>query len=390
MMTKFQLFITAEASSVSDKSTVLKFKRIKADDDTTWYSLPEDFQLLTLHKALLELTPVKNTISSIKTRGQYRNVNVIMSAELEKLYRDEAGNFVYNGFVLAETFFATKTSESSSSSDFLELAASLNKLAEKKSEDSLKEIIKHFLVEKFSTKHKNVESWIDSFEKEISRFELKGSRVIEIFRLCLDASMNDWFLSSQKKFGVNAEWKLWKEDLISTFSDRSWRPVRYAYSFKFLNGSYIDYIVKKERLLLELDHEIPEPILMNLIVLGLPVTIQNTLNRSSITNLKGLIQKMKKFDGESTEKGNSTEIKSHKLTQHSMTFERSKKMPTSKPSNEKQEKKPCSICEKNGRSNRFHSENQCWFRDSVAGNIKTVNNIALESELNTLITDQKN
>lgn len=45
-----------------------------------------------------------------------------------------------------------------------ELAANLSKLVRKK-EELLKELMKHFMIEKFSSRNRNVEAWIDIFEK---------------------------------------------------------------------------------------------------------------------------------------------------------------------------------------------------------------------------------
>lgn len=140
--------------------------------------------------------------------------------------------------------------------------------------------------------------------------------------------------------------------------------------------------MKKERLLLDLDHTLPHIVLLNLIALGLPARIQDSLNRTSVTTVKILIQKLKKYDGESTintvptSETHGPKVKSHVAT------ENPKKSVSS-------ERKPCSICEKTNRSNRFYPESLCWFRDKKSGPIKTVNNVELESELNSLITDQK-
>lgn len=400
-MSKYQLFIAAEASGPAEKTTILKLKRIREADSETWFSMPEDSQALNTHKSIADLAPVKSASSSIKTRGQFRNVNVIFSPDIEEKYRDEAGNFLYNGYLLPE-FQLPSPQSSEPGSGIPELVACLTKIAEKK-DDSLKETMKHFLVEKFSTKNKNVVAWIDGFEKEALRFSLKGSKLIEVFRLCLDSSMNDWFLSSQKKLGIDSPWKMWKEDLISTFCDLSWKPVRFAYNFRYLNGSYVDFVVKKERILLELDHNIPEQIMLNLIVLGLPTQIQNSLNRSSITNVKILLKKLKKYDGETPRNAeNPKNAEPPRNTSYAeatssknliFTNSEKNKKPQPPPTGKNTtatEKKPCPNCEKNGRGVRYHPENLCWFKEKTPSLIKSVNNVALESDLNSLITDQKN
>ena len=62
-------------------------------------------------------------------------------------------------------------------------------------------------------------------------------------------------------------------------------------------------------------------------------------------------------------------------------------------SKEKQEKKPCKICEKRGKNNRYHLESTCWFKtkefeDGKKNFIKSVNNSEIEAELSDI--DEKN
>ncbi len=352
---------------------------------------PEEFQNCNIHKNLAELVPFKSAVASIKARGQYRTVNMILSAEIERLYRDEAGNFVFNNHFLAEA------SQQLQQPGIPELISSLQKSFGEKKEESVKEILKHFLIEKFSTKNKNVLAWLAAFEKEAARFSLSGTRLIEVFKSCLDPSLNDWFLVTQRKIGLNASWATWKDDLVSTFGEVSWKPIRYAYTFKYLNGSYVEFVVKKERLLLELDQAMPEVILLNLIVLRLPLNIQNTLNRNSVTDVKLLISKLKKYDFEavSTNFGKKFgESEGKGLKKPSPTGNLQSKQNFTRP-NEKisfnQGKKPCSFCEKSGGTGRFHLESDCWFKNkSPVNKLKSVNNVEIETELNSVSELQKN
>ncbi|XKL64590.1 hypothetical protein PGB90_003298 [Kerria lacca] len=72
-----------------------------------------------------------------------------------------------------------------------ELAASRSKVSDPK-EESVKEILKHFLIQNFSPKNKNVEAWCEIFEKESARFNLVGQKQIEVLKLCLHhPTMND-------------------------------------------------------------------------------------------------------------------------------------------------------------------------------------------------------
>ncbi|BES88820.1 Hypothetical protein NTJ_15625 [Nesidiocoris tenuis] len=383
-MSKYQLYIVAEASTTGEKTTVLKLKRIRSASEEIWYRFPDDLQGLASHKNITELPPVKSAINSIKARGQFRTVNVIFSPEIEGCYRDDAGNFTFQNFLLSEVAAQPKEPDAAPEAGLTQLVTCLNKLIAKK-DDSLNEIMKHFMVGKFSTRNKNVQAWVKEFEREVNRFSLNGPTVIEVFRLCLDQSMSDWFATAQKKLGIEADWDTWKESLISTFSDDSWTPVRFAYSFRYMTGSFVDFVVKKERLLLDLDHEIPEQIILNLIVLGLPVRIQNELSRSSVGSIRLLISKLKKFDHDSSSRRFGSMERVENRDQTPKTFETSGKLQKAPAS---EEKHPCPICEKGKRGTRYHPESKCWFKDT--NKIKAVNNLEIETELNSKINDQKN
>ena len=385
-MSKYQLYIVTEASSSTEKTTILKLKKIKSAESEIWYSFPEELQTLGTHKNLLELPAVKNAVHSIKSRGQYRSVNVIFSSDLEKLYMDDAGNFTFNNFLLPETTAqqCETTTQSSSGTGLSELASCLKVLVERK-EEPLTKIANQFLIEKFSTRNKNVQAWVIAFEREAARFSLSGTRLIEVFRSCLDQSLNDWFSNAQKKLGIEADWDNWKENLISTFSDDSYTPIRYAYGYRHMTGSFIDFVLKKERLLLDLDHDIPDKLRLNLIVLGLPIKIQNELERSSMNSLEDLISKVKKYDYEVQRKTSQMDSAENKATPNSRATEMSGK---SQKATSKERKHPCSICEQNNRGTRYHQEKNCWFKDT--NKVKAVNNLEIETELNSKLADQKN
>lgn len=97
---------------------------------------------------------------------------------------------------------------------------------------------------------------------------------------------------------MNAAGKDWKSNLISTFDDNSWKPVRYAFNFKYLNSLYIDYANNKYKMLLELDRSLTDLFIIDLIVVGLPSHVQNSLNRIVVSSTKILHSKLKKFEAE--------------------------------------------------------------------------------------------
>lgn len=368
---KFQVYLIAEGQG---KDTFVLIKRIRSYGSETWFSFPEEFQRLLNHEELVKLPSIKSALNVLKARNQYRNVNVTLPEAVQQLYMDEDENFIFKNHLLAETKFVSIPSQPSSDAKMDELVTCLSKPRE----ESVKDIIKHFLIDQFSPKNRNVEAWCTLFEKESLRFKLVGQKQIEVLKSCLDPCMNDWFAVNQRRLPNEASWKDWKAKLISTFGDNSWRPIRYAYNFKFLNGSLIDYAVKKEKMLLELDRNLSDVIILDLIVVGLPLHIQNTLNRHSVTSIEKLHDKLKKYDGEDKFSENSNKNKfSQKNSSNfncsfsnnsSKNFEESQNKNKSKNAGfinlvDKKKstsiRKPCSICATRGYSDRFHPESSC-------------------------------
>ncbi len=392
-MSRFQFYFIAEGQ---DKTTSVSCKGIRNFGEECWYLFPEEYQKMQFHKALMELSPVKNAVAVLKSRGQFRTVKVTLPDELAKLYRDDDGNFVFKDFLLGEARSGSVMQSAESKID--ELVSSLARVAEPK-EESVKEILKHFLVEKFSPKNKNVEAWCELFEKESLRFRLSGQKQIEVLKSCLDESMGDWFVVNQRRLDNSAVWKDWKAKLVSTFGDSSWKPVRYAYNFKYISGSYIDYAVKKERMLLELDRKLPDLVILDLIVVGLPSHIQNSLNRNSVINIDLLHSKLKKFEADDRISDSSNKFRKNKSVFNKVFSNQSKNFDNS-PKNKKTNvnsnnvksdnwvvKKPCATCSSRGFPDRFHPESSCWFKDRVG---KSVNNVEADSSAACSDEESKN
>ncbi|KAK7584084.1 hypothetical protein V9T40_006737 [Parthenolecanium corni] len=387
---KFQFFLLAEGT---DKTTSVVLKRIRSFDNETWFSFPEEYQKLAHHKSLMEIAPIKGATSVLKARGQYRSVNATLTEAVAKQYVDDDGNFVFKEHYLAETRFITTPTSSDPKMD--ELVSSLSKISESK-EESVKDIMKHFLIEKFSQKNKNVEAWCDLFEKESKRFNLTGFKQIEVLKSCLDPAMSDWFSVNQRRLDSTAVWKDWKEKLISTFGDNSWKPIRYAYLYKYMSGSYIDYCVKKEKYLLELDRKLPDIVILDLIIVGLPSHVQNSLNKHTVTTIDILHRKLKKFESDVLDSSNKFKSKFN-VNNYNKNFNQSKinseespkfksKFFTSSNSSEKKtnnfvNKKACSFCASKGYNDRLHPETACWFKDKSLFPQKSVNNVEAESSL---------
>ncbi len=367
---KFQFFLLAEEADKQTKTTVVNLKRIRVFGGDIWFRIPIEYQRVTTHhNALTAIGPVKSAMNVITKRGQYRTINATIPKAVADLYLDKDDNLVFKGIMLEEVEVGSEFHPPDPK--LAELADCFQKF---KPSESVKDIMKHFLIEKFSPKNKNVEAWCDIFEKESSRFLLSGAKQIEVFKSCLDVSMNDWFAVSQRKLSISADWTEWKELLLTTFSDSSWKPIRYAFNYRYLSGSLIDYAIKKERILLELDRNLPSLVILDLIVVGLPHHIQNSLNRNNVTSISLLHNKLKKFESEDKDFSSKPKYNSSKIFSTNKNGNDGSNVKNFEKKKSNVIKKPCSICAGKGFENRFHPESNCWNKVTK----KSINNTETE------------
>ncbi len=125
--------------------------------------------------------------------------------------------------------------------------------------------------------------------------------------------MEDWFAINQQVLPANSKWANWCEGLLITFSDTSSMTVSHAYNFRYLSGSYIDFYVKKERLLRDLNQNIPDFLILHLIIVSLPSSIKSSLNQNSIKSTDDLHQKLRKYEVE-----NKTIFKESNFSSHNV------------------------------------------------------------------------
>jgi hypothetical protein len=233
-----------------------------------------------------------------------------------------------------------------------------------KGKSELSDIEKKFVLDKYSGKNgQNAKFWLEDFEEECIRYNIhKDEEKITCLRLFLTGNSEDWYTTTKYKLGLK-DWKVWSNSFLRTYSNRGWSNVRYAYSFKYIEGfgSMIDYALKKERLLLECERTMTEESRISHIVVGLPTHIQNKLDKEIIETTEDLMNEIQKY--------NSSTI-SHEFNP--------KKGPNKNTTTKEEARKdhtPCHICTTLGKPNRFHPTKDCWNRN------KTVNLTTCEENI---------
>lgn len=336
-MDKLQ-FEFESVAAADGKSNVLIITSIRTPDDRKFRLAVEDqvAKKHTLVAATPTFTKVKN---SIKKRHQSRKVWITLTDKMKQIYFDEDDNLQFNDLFLEEISEIDEVAVERNE-PMIKLLEKLIENTQKSEETSLIKITKEFMIEKFSSKITNANQWINEFEKECERFEIKqDKRRIEALKFFLDKPYLDWYSCMLLKLSINSEWDKWRKIFCETFANKGWSPIRYALSFRYQTGSLVDYAIKKEKLLLEVRKTIDTGTVIDLIAAGLPNFIADKIDRETVETTEELYNEIGKLE--------------HCVQKKIINIKNTR--------DETQRKMPCKICKDKGKGNRFHTEDKCWF-----------------------------
>lgn len=366
---KFQFEVVA---SEDPKTNIIIISSITTENNQQ-FQIPQSLNALKHHARLTALPEFKKVTTTLKKRGQSRSVWFNLSNGIENDYIDESGNIAM-GMYLLEEVQIPKLDENS--------IKILEQLAEQKKENTagknpnLHKIFEKFVIEKFTGKNLSANQWLTTYENECERLDVtKDAEKIEMLRLFLEDNCKDWHSSMLIKHTINSEWKIWKDNFLETFADKGWSPILHAINYRFLNGSLLDYALKKERLLLETNKNIDKITVINLIAAGLPEFVREKIDREELKNSQDLFNELRRYE---------------KLPRKKFIDDYKNAKRITRPDEMRNiERRPCKICERKGKTNRYHPENLCWYK-TEKNNVENQNlstNTILEVELNN---NQKN
>lgn len=341
-MDRIQFEFTMIASN-DMKSNVLAITSI-ATEEGKCYVLPDELKPVIHHTSIVKTNIFSKIKNSITKRHQSRKIWITLDADQKETYIDEEGNMQFLDQYLEEM----STKQPGDKDDSLQhiLEKLIDTTTKKENQHNLKHVSEKFIIEKFTSKNPNAMQWMENFEKECERFNITEDETkIDILRLFLEKSCLDWYSSMVIKLTVNSEWDEWKDKFLETFKNQGWDMVTNALAFRYKEGLLIDYAIKKERLILDINKSIDPKTMVDLIATGLPGFILNKLNRDELNDTTDLFTELRKYEG-MMHKKNSTIIKSG-------TFLYKNKI---------NEKKPCKTCESLGKGIRYHPEEACWFK----------------------------
>ncbi|XP_063834848.1 uncharacterized protein LOC135084836 [Ostrinia nubilalis] len=346
------------------------------DADQRTFGIPESLQPIRFHEEIIRTKSFQKVKTTLKRRHDKRQVWITLSPELKRAYVDEDGNFEINGYLLEETQQQAPATESLSA-----LTSVLESFVEMRRDiprsQNLKNLSERFVLEKFTKKTSNGIQWMTAFETECARLGIEEDiSKIETLKLFLEDSCLDWYSSMLMKHTVISDWLIWKKSFCDTYVDKGWSPVRYAMLFKYRQGSLLDYALRKEKLLLEVNKTIDKPTLIDLIATGLPNFIADKIDRGSLKNVEDLFNNIRGLEHLVNKRAFDKKTNLENNIKDKNTRER-----------------PCRICEKENKGSRYHPESVCWFKNKENNQfkreqIRSVNNSELEIELNEI--DSKN
>ena len=338
-MDKLKFEFIVKAKSEDSKTNIYAITTI-TDTLNQTFIVPEKYQPIHLHKEIINHNIFEKIKKSLQKRHDKRQVWITLNKEMKSIYLDD-DNIQFDGFLL-EKF----EQENESSSNL----PTLNKSFQK-SENKMR-LLEEFSIEKFSRNTTNVIQWLNSFESECVRLQIETDiKKIEILRLLLEDTYKDWYSSMIIKHTIDSDWSVWRKSFSDTFANKGWSPIRYAMNFKYIQGSILEYAIKKERYLLEINKSIDTSTLIDLIAIGLPNIITDKIERESLKDVNDLFNYIRGL--EHLTKKNDTKITSNTGNKYKYSRQEIKL----------NEKKSCTICENKGKFNRFHPENICWFKN---------------------------
>lgn len=374
---KFEFVMKA---SEDPKTNVMCITSIM-DADKNVFLIPEQLQPVKLHDVVIKTQIFQKVKATLQRRHEKRQVWISVTPELRDTYVDEDGNMQFRGYLLEEVISKTQQPVFMNETSTEALTRILENFAELKKESkqsNWKKLSEKFVIDKFTKKTSNVTQWMIIFESECTRIGIdEDIQKIQVFRLFLDDSCQDWYNSMLIKYTINSEWGIWKKSFCETYVNKGWTPIRYAILFKYRQGSLLEYAIKKERLLLEINKLIDKPTLIDLIVTGLPNFIADEIDRNKLKETEDLFSIIQGLE--------------HLLNKRIVEKKGIDSESKIKEINLKH--RPCRICEKEKKGARYHSESVCWFKNrekdhSKKEPIRSVNNSELEMSLNEI--DPKN
>lgn len=331
------------ASDTESRTNVWCLRLIQFFDDDAAegpYEFPSEYSATSHHDKLFALPAAITALKKMPKRHQERQFRVTLPPEVAALYIDPEGNPIFHGDPLDFYVPPPPTPPASTSTELSNLIAPAT--PEKR---SLTSALKDAVIAKFNPKSSNATSWLDIFERECARVGIQEERFWEALRLYLDGAAENWY-SSLRNTSTNTSWSFWSSSFLKNFSKKGWHVAASAFAYRYIAGSYVDYVHAKINLLTSYNPKMHVLDIMAHLVIGLPQSIQDRIHPSEVDDLDDLVAIISSF-----------EKPSRKPTMS--------RLPPSTDDTSLRTRPLCSYCKSKG-FERFHREQDCFtkFKDN--------------------------
>ena len=218
-----------------------------------------------------------------------------------KNYLDDDGNFVFNGDYLEEQkAYEPPSLDARIQRGFSKIDENLKEDERKSSKNNLEAIESRFMLGKFNGKPK-ASDWLETFETESSRHGISEDiDKIKFLKLFMQERAVDWYLANVIKLPKD-DWSLWTESFLKVFSAKGWAKVRYAYNYIQILERLSDRICFEKRANDPRGGELNDGNFENqpYIAIGLPIEIQEKIDREEIHDTDELINRLGQYDSTS-------------------------------------------------------------------------------------------
>ncbi len=279
-------------SPVNIKNSIHVVKSIRLGTEAETYYFPPEAQPITLHEVFSKVPTVARNIAAMNKRGQFCNLTIKLSDELQKIYVDEEGNVQF------KEYFLQSDEKPITQEQHVETVTDHGK--------TLQSVTKDMVLAKYVNRNQNAGVWLRTFNRECDRLSIIENRRAEAMRLFLEETPLEWFTSQWITNSDDDSWDNWSANFIEAFGDKGWNDIWFAVNFRwFLGTSFSEYVSKKNCLLVESLPDMNEKNRIALIAVGLPREVREKIDKNYVTTQGRLLSEVTKWESMSgsTNKG---------------------------------------------------------------------------------------
>ena len=340
---------------VQREGAEMKVRRYRLEADGVYHKLPTELQSETLHERLFTYPPIIRARRDCSEEKNFRHQKVKMTEADAALYLDDSGNLVFSDTSLEPDENQTEKVKKEEADEcqkeangaagaserdqyWIKRLDSVERELRENKKLNIVDVEKKFLLNKYDGEE-DANTWFAKFESECERYKIdnREKRIEALGKVLKPGSRAaTWHDVSVKKLET-CQWATWKSAFLKVFAPKNWDAVVEAIDYRYSEGPLTAYSLMKEKKLLLTDPAITQRSMINLIVHGLPKSIQEKLERKDYLFVNDLHEKL------------------NALADPPPKY----RVPGGKDHWKGGKRKPCAYCDSKGLRGRFHREEDC-------------------------------